>query len=59
MLLFGRPIPTQEIIAKIDEIDVGALRRAAGKLFTSKPTIAAMGALGALEPFDQTVRRFI
>ena len=58
MLLFGRPIPTQEIIAKIDEIDVGALRRAAGKLFNSKPTIAAMGALGALEPFDQTVRRF-
>jgi predicted Zn-dependent peptidase len=58
MLLFGRPIPTQEIIAKIDEIDVGALRRAAGKLFNSKPTIAAMGALGALESFDQTARRF-
>jgi predicted Zn-dependent peptidase len=58
MLLFGRPILTQEIIARIDAVDADALKRAAAKLFTTKPTIAAMGELKALEPFERTARRF-
>lgn len=58
MLLFGRPISTQEVLAKIDEVDVDALKGAATRLFTTTPTIAAMGDIKALEPFDQTAGRF-
>ena len=58
LLLFGRSIPTREIIAKIDEVDIDALKAAAAKLFASVPTIAAMGPLAHLETYEQTARRF-
>jgi len=58
LLLFGRSIPTQEIIRKIDEVDAVALKEAAAKLFVSHPTIAAMGPLAHLEPYETTVARF-
>jgi predicted Zn-dependent peptidase len=58
LLLFGRAIPTQEIIAKIDAVDAEALKAAATKLFSSRPTIAAMGPLGRLEPYETTAARF-
>lgn len=58
LLLFGRAIPTKEIIDKIDGVDIGAVRQAAAKLFSSKPTIAAMGPIARLESYDQTARRF-
>jgi predicted Zn-dependent peptidase len=58
LLLFGRSVPTREIIEKIDEVDIDALKVAAGKLFTSRPTIAAMGPLQHIESYEQTARRF-
>jgi predicted Zn-dependent peptidase len=58
LLLFGRSIPTGEIINKIDGVDIDALKAAAVKLFTSRPTIAAMGPLAHLESYEQTARRF-
>ena len=58
LLLFGRSIPTREIIEKIDGVHVDALKTAAAKLFRAKPTVAAMGPLGHLESYDQTARRF-
>ena len=58
LLLFGRSIPMREIIEKIDEVDLGALQAAASKLFSARPTIAAMGPIGHLESYDQTARRF-
>ena len=58
LLLFGRSIPTSEIIGKIDEVDIDALKVAAGKLFKSLPTIAAMGPLQHVESYEQTARRF-
>jgi predicted Zn-dependent peptidase len=58
LLLFGRSIPTGEIIDKIDGVDIDALKAAAVKLFTSRSTIAAMGPLVHLESYEQTARRF-
>ncbi|MDB5395585.1 MAG: peptidase [Rhodospirillales bacterium] len=58
LLLFGRTIPTKEIIEKIDEVDADSVKKAAAKLFASKPTIAAMGPIGHLESYDHTMRRF-
>ena len=58
LLLFGRTIPTKEIIEKIEEVDAAAVRQAAAKLFASPPTIAAMGPIGHLEDYEKTTRRF-
>ncbi len=58
LLLFGRSIPTREIIDKIDEVDADALTTAAAKLFATRPTIAAMGPLGHLESYETTAKRF-
>jgi predicted Zn-dependent peptidase len=58
LLLFGRSIPTQEIIGKIDAVDAQALKAAASALFSSKPTVAAMGPLAHLEAYETTAARF-
>jgi predicted Zn-dependent peptidase len=49
MLLFGRPIPVDELISTIDAIKVEDLRKLAEGIFTgSRPTVAAVGALDGL-----------
>jgi predicted Zn-dependent peptidase len=58
LLLFGRSISTREIIDKIDQVDAPAVKQAASKLFASRPTIAAMGPLARLEPYDRIAGRF-
>ncbi len=58
LLLFGRPIPTAEIIAKIDAVDLGSVKRAAASLFRVTPTVAALGPTGRLEPFERIAARF-
>ena len=52
MLLFGRPIPVEEIVARIDDVSVTRVRDLAQRIFTgSPPTIAAIG------PIDKLIRR--
>jgi predicted Zn-dependent peptidase len=41
--VFGRLIPTEETIAKIDRVTVEDVRRVAARIFRGKPTLAAMG----------------
>jgi predicted Zn-dependent peptidase len=57
LLLFGRPIATQEIIQRIDEVDATAVRQAAAKLIVTKPTVAALGPVKALESYERIARR--
>jgi predicted Zn-dependent peptidase len=57
MLIFGRPVPTGEILAKIDAVDAKAVERAAEATFTQRPTMAALGPLGRLESFDRFTAR--
>ena len=46
LLIFGRRIPQDEIIAKIDAVDQDALRRVGRRLLTGGgPTLAAIGPL--------------
>jgi predicted Zn-dependent peptidase len=52
MLIFGRPVPPEEVVAKIDAIDAAAVRRVAGRLFHTAPTLAALGPVGRLESYD-------
>jgi predicted Zn-dependent peptidase len=57
LLLFGRPIATRELIRRIDEVDAEAVTRAAVKIVATKPTVAALGPISALESYDRIARR--
>ncbi|QJE73361.1 insulinase family protein [Aerophototrophica crusticola] len=57
LLVYGRPIPTGEVIQRIDAVDLDAVRACADRLFGSTPTVAALGPLEALEPYEATVAR--
>tara|TARA_B110000438_G_scaffold198156_1_gene189652 strand:+ start:1042 stop:2328 length:1287 start_codon:yes stop_codon:yes gene_type:complete len=48
ILVYGRPLETDEIIKKIDRIDAAAILAAAQRLFGSTPTIAALGQIDRL-----------
>jgi predicted Zn-dependent peptidase len=52
MLIFGRPVPPEEVVAKIDAIDAAAVRRVAERVFRTAPTLAALGPVGRLESYD-------
>jgi predicted Zn-dependent peptidase len=57
MLIFGRPIPTSETIRDIEAVDKAAVARVARRLMASRPTVAALGPLGRLEPYDAVAAR--
>ena len=45
MLIYGRPVPTKEILDNIEAVDERAVMGAANKIFSSKPSMAAIGPL--------------
>ncbi len=58
LLIFGRLIPTSEIIANIDAIDRADLTRVGERLFgCASPTVAALGPIADLPDYDWIQRR--
>lgn len=58
-LLFGRPIPVDELVERINGISVQDVRDLIGDIITgSKPTIAAVGALDGLMGYEHVAERF-
>ena len=58
-LLFGRLLPTAEVIARVDEVDAVGLKRFAARTFSgARPTVAAMGPAGRLEDYAAFAARF-
>ncbi|MCX5497456.1 pitrilysin family protein [Kaistia dalseonensis] len=58
MLLFGRPIPVDELVARIDDVSVERVRNLAQTLFTgSAPTVAAIGPIDKLASRDRIAAR--
>lgn len=53
MLIYGRPIPPEEIVARIEAVDEGAISRVVERLLASKPTFAALGPLTGVESFER------
>ena len=47
ILVYGRPVPPEEIVARIDAVDADALARVAARTFASMPTLAAIGRVGS------------
>ncbi len=58
ILGFGRIIPVEEIVAKVDAVDVSKVKSAASRLVAkAKPTLAVIGPKGGLEPAARIVER--
>lgn len=56
MSLYGRPIPTSELIERLSLITVERLTDLAERLFIdAKPTLAAVGSVGSLMSYDDLV----
>jgi len=49
LLVYGRPIPVPEIVAKIEEVDAAAVTRVMRRVAATRPTIAAIGPIAKLE----------
>jgi predicted Zn-dependent peptidase len=59
MLIYGRPLATEEIVARIEAVDAAAVRRVARRIAgAGKPTIAALGPLDRLAPYEAVAARF-
>ena len=57
MLVFGRPLPIDEIVARIDAVDIEAVRKVANRIFKGRPSLAAIGPLGRMMPYDSFAER--
>jgi predicted Zn-dependent peptidase len=58
MFVYGRPLTTEEIIAKIDAVDEQAVARAARRITASAPTFAALGPTAGLKRVAPVTTRF-
>lgn len=57
MLIYGRPVPAEEIVVKVDAVTAGDVVRVAERLFSTKPTLSAIGPLTNLEADDTFAAR--
>jgi predicted Zn-dependent peptidase len=57
ILAHGRPLPTEEIIQRIDAVDAAQLARLAGRLMAGRPTLAALGPIGRLARLESVAGR--
>lgn len=57
LLIHNRPIPYEEIVAKIEAVDAAAVRRVARRLLEGDLTLAALGPIDGLESLDRIASR--
>ncbi len=53
LLLFGRPIPKDELVDRLSKLTVERLTDLSSRLFSTTPTVAAIGPIGALASYDR------
>lgn len=57
MLVFGRPLPVPEVVAKVDAVDPAAVMGVARRLRSSSLTFTALGPVSRIEPFERMTQR--
>ncbi len=57
MLIFGRTLPIEEIVGRVEAVDVPSVSRIATRLFSAPPTFAALGPIGGVEGFERIASR--
>lgn len=57
ILIYGRPLTTQEMIARIEKLNVNEVRAAGAAMMRSTPTVAAIGRTGKVLDQARVARR--
>jgi predicted Zn-dependent peptidase len=57
LLIYGRPIPPAEAVARIDAVTIDDLARLARRLTHSAPTLTALGPIGQVMEYDALRQR--
>jgi predicted Zn-dependent peptidase len=57
LLIYGRAVPIDEVLAKIAAVTVTDIERVAGRLMASAPTVTAIGPLAHLESAEKIAAR--
>lgn len=57
MMVFNRPLPTEEIVARIEAVDKDAILKAAQRIFKTPLTLAALGPISQLDEFGKIQNR--
>lgn len=57
LIHFGKPMDVQDKLRQIDAVTLDDMRRVAQKVFSSKPTLAALGPLNELEDYRSLSQR--
>lgn len=58
-ILWGRPIPLQETVDRVNRIDAERVRHVAGQMFSNaKPSIAGIGPVSGIPDYSQVVDSF-
>ena len=53
MLIYGRPLTTQEQVDRIDAVDHDSVSKVAELIFSGKPTVAAIGPMKKMKKYDE------
>jgi len=57
VLIYGRPIPVAEIVQRVEAVDVAAVARVARRIFSGRPSLAAIGPLRRMIAYDDFAAR--
>jgi predicted Zn-dependent peptidase len=57
LLAFGRVIPSEEVVARVDAVTVEEVRQAGAELLAGTPTLAAIGPIKGIPPMPAIARR--
>jgi predicted Zn-dependent peptidase len=57
LLVYGRPLPLDEIMARVDAVDVEEVSAVARRLRAGPLTVTALGPVDRLEPYDRIAAR--
>jgi predicted Zn-dependent peptidase len=52
LLVYGRPLPLEEIVERIEAVDAAGLERVLARLRRSQPTLAVIGPTAGVDPFE-------
>ncbi|HEM47348.1 MAG TPA: insulinase family protein [Alphaproteobacteria bacterium] len=57
VLVYGAPLPVDEIVRRIEAVDSAAVERVARRVFAGQPSVAAIGPLRRIMPYEEMVDR--
>ena len=57
VLIYGRPIPVAEVVQRIEAVDLAAVARVARRIFSGRPSLAAIGPLQRMMKYDEFATR--